>query len=296
MKETIVPIKSALGLFGDFTQVTNKRGGRVYRLDFLPNRPSVPSVTSVVDNSLRNHGLEHWRNNWILEGLRQNRNQTVTNELIEDVMSASTLEADRSKNLGVAAHKLIEKVLREEDINEELMDDRMDGVLRSFLRWRKEFGDWSVVDTEVGVWEYDVETGRGYAGQVDAIFQKGNTLMIVDWKTSSGIYESAAIQLAAYTEALRTMIEVDDHSKVMSAASNQNGHRPPVDSVVACCVRLVSDYPRDQHNKKMRHLPKVMNGNVEYSWITEEWFDVFTAAFILSENPLALDKKMLGEE
>ena len=52
MPDTRVEMQTALDIGGPVVQVTKARGGRVYELGHVEGKPSVPSVTSIVDGTL----------------------------------------------------------------------------------------------------------------------------------------------------------------------------------------------------------------------------------------------------
>ena len=58
-----------------------------------------------------------------------------------------------------------------------------------------------IVDVEVNVYHPSML----YGGQVDCIARRGNSLLVLDWKSGKGIYKDYAAQVAAYAMAYEFM-------------------------------------------------------------------------------------------
>ena len=58
-----------------------------------------------------------------------------------------------------------------------------------------------VLDVEVSVYHPELL----YAGQVDCVARRGNSLLVMDWKSGKGIYKDYAAQVAAYIMAYEAM-------------------------------------------------------------------------------------------
>ena len=86
------------------------------------------------------------------------------------------------------------------------------------------------------------------AGTIDALFNTPDGYVIVDWKTSSGIYDSHAIQVSVYAEAFRDM------TKKRKLAG-------------AMVVRFDNNYPL-QDQVKDRTKPKIFTDRVETVHLT----------------------------
>jgi len=250
MDDKRIEMPTALGIGGPVTQVTKARGGRVYELGHVEGKPQVPSVTSIIDGAVRNFGLEVWRKQHIERGLQNHSGEVLTTDAINRIMSASSDEAETSAALGSTLHNIIEALLRGEEV---IVPDQLEPAVEGFRKWREAFSHWDLAGTEVTV--YDLRSHKhtqlGYAGTVDALWKspgKNGThdYIVVDWKTSSGIYPSALMQVAAYANALSRMLGNDTH-------------------VSGMVVRFVNDYPRVA-GKKDRSQPKIFSSGVEYAW------------------------------
>jgi len=254
-----------IALSGEYmTQLTNASGGgRKYEV----NGTQYDSVTTLINNTLRNFGVERWKDGWISDQLAHFDGRKLTSSLATEIVTASAREMEESASIGTHMHSIIEALLRNEEL-EDQVTDQLAPAVKAWLKWRRQFIEWQLVGTEVGVY------GNGYAGQVDALFKQGDSYMVVDWKTSSGLYDSSFLQVAAYAHALKEMYALH--------------------SVKACVVRLVNDYPRIKctdpehiaqkkhddkckHGKKNRRVPKVFSDECEYVCIdVPSWYDTFS--------------------
>ena len=258
MNKTFIPAdrkQISVALSGDFmSQVTSNRGGRYYEVD----GDTYQSVTSLISGTLRNIGVERWKDIWVKDQLKRYEGHVITPDLATKIVTASDNELKQSAGLGTHMHDIIERLLRDEDVNE-YMDDQYEPAVRAWLKWRARFIEWQLVGTEVGVY-CDGRFGA-FAGQVDALFKLGDDYMVVDWKTSSGLYDSSFLQVGAYAHALKDMYDIVGIGKVK-----------------ACVVRLVNDYPKiEGTRKKNRRVKKQFNGDCEYALIdVDHWYQTFS--------------------
>jgi len=240
-----------IALSGEYmTQLTNASGGgRKYEV----NGKQYDSVTTLINNTLRNFGVERWKDGWISDQLAHFDGRQLTSSLATEIVTASAREMEESASIGTHMHSIIEALLRNEEL-ENQVTDQLEPAVRAWLKWRRQFIEWQLVGTEVGVY------GDGYAGQVDALFKQGDQYMVVDWKTSSGLYDSSFLQVAAYAHALKDMY----------------AYGYGMGSVKACVVRLVNDYPR-VGGKKNRRVPKIFSDKCEYVCIdVRSWYNTFS--------------------
>jgi hypothetical protein len=100
--------------------------------------------------------------------------------------------------IGDAFHAATERLARGEDVIEPA-NRRLRGMLRRIDTWLTESG-FKPLHLELHVVSYLYR----YSGTLDAIGTLalyGSTLILIDWKTSSGIYSDMGLQLAAYAQA-----------------------------------------------------------------------------------------------
>ena len=278
MNEQRVEMRTALNIGGPIIQVTGKRGGRKYELPALRGNPSVPSVTTIVNQTVRNMGLEIWREQWIARGLEQARDKRLSGTAIGGILSAANNEANASAELGTQMHNIIDGLLKG---NQEIVvPDQLEPAVSGFLRWRQAHANWEHIDSEVAVYT------RDYAGTVDALFYdptpnriSDNRFIIVDWKTSSGIYDSAMLQVAAYCHALDSMLLESGRLKMGA-------------TVEGMIVRFDNDYPRDEDKKKIRTLPKVFTDRVQVANVDRaKWWQAFHDCYNLHDGLKGAIKK-----
>ena len=273
MNEQRIEMRTALNIGGPIIQVTGKRGGRKYELPALRGNPIVPSVTTIVGQTVRNMGLEIWREQWIARGLEQARDKRLSGTAIGGILSAANNEANVSAELGTQMHDIIDGLLKG---NQEIVvPDQLEPAVRGFLRWRQAHANWEHIASEVAVYT------RDFAGTVDALFRDPVTerFIIVDWKTSSGIYDSALMQVAAYCHALDSMLL-------------ESGRLWMEDTVEGMIVRFDNDYPRDEDKKKIRTLPKVFSDRVQIAKVDRaKWWQAFHDCYNLHDGLKGAIKK-----
>ena len=127
---TTVDIPPALGIGGPLRQVTSSRGGRHYELPFLTDCPKLRSVTTLIDQTLRNHGLERWRESRIRDGMRQQLGRELTSDVSDEILGASRLEASASADLGTRVHEMIDALLRGEEVE---VSDELEPAIQAWL-------------------------------------------------------------------------------------------------------------------------------------------------------------------
>ena len=239
------------------TQVTEERG-RHYLVDGEKHK----SVPSLIDGTIRAYGIEKWKAGWIDTQLSKFNGKELTKSLADEIVTAADKEAAESARIGTEVHSIIERLLKDEEVDFSALDNQLIPAVQAWLRWRQKYIDWKLVGIEVGV--YGSVGDINYAGQVDALFQTDiNRYVVVDWKTTSGLFESSFMQVAAYAQAIEKL----------------------VDGVIcdAMVVRLVNNYPEDENEKKLRDEPKVFNGKVQFADVdVTHWGNTFDHLCALS--------------
>ena len=224
-------------------QLTKPNGRRRYVVDITDDyRTGFPSVTTEGEGQLRNFGMERWKDGWIMRVLNKNMGRQITPYIVDEILTSHTGEAQRSAEIGTQVHTYIDRLLKDEDVND--IPDQLEPAIQGFLKWRRKYIDWEYIGSELGVYS----TKYSVAGTIDALFNTPDGYMIVDWKTSSGIYDSHAIQVSVYAEAFRDM------TKKRKLAG-------------AMVVRFGNSYPLIG-NEKDRTMPKVFTNRVETVHLT----------------------------
>ena len=224
-------------------QLTKPNGRRRYVVDITDDYRTVfPSVTTEVEGQLRNFGMERWKDGWIRRVLDKYVGQVLDTGMVDEILTSHTGEAQRSAEIGTQVHTYIDRLLKDEDVND--IPDQLEPAIQGFLKWRRKYIDWEYIGSELGVYS----TKYSVAGTIDALFNTPDGYVIVDWKTSSGIYDSHAIQVSVYAEAFRDM------TKKRKLAG-------------AMVVRFGNSYPLIG-NEKDRTMPKVFTNRVETVHLT----------------------------
>ena len=105
-----------------------------------------------------------------------------------------------SSEFGVGVHAALESVLTGEGEVPVKYADAVDAVM-GWLNKGGPDGPYVVEDVEVNVFHPELL----YAGQIDCVARCGNRVIIIDWKSGRGIYDSHAMQVAAYAMAYEAM-------------------------------------------------------------------------------------------
>ena len=217
------------------TRVTSKRGaGRAYELEDA--LATYPSVTHILSYTTVKHALpqwyakkvaekagEHWKNEY------KPRHDTPVDEFIEDIKSAPRDEFLHAGKIGTEVHDLINKAIRYKmdnpytewrDVGNEIgysyaTIGMSSEVSMAFSNWlvfiQANYPDIVFLETEFATYidGHVVSPDHGgtvniplYAGTVDAVGLVANKLVVFDWKTSSGIYDEAGYQVAAYCNSI----------------------------------------------------------------------------------------------
>jgi len=238
--------------------------------DMIPsNGAVVKSTTSIIDRVIRNHGLEIWNRQHIATSLKQNQGSSVDDSLIETVLSSATQEAQHSAGIGQTMHSIIEGLLNGQEV---ALSEQLEPAATAFLRFQnlKEQSGWKFLSSETAVWNY--EDNARYAGTIDCLYQHHGDLIIVDWKTSSGLYESAYLQLASYIHALQQMIE---NNTWLSKKPRVSGY----------LVRFINYYPRSD-GRKDRTQEKIFEDKLEISAVDPDiWYPRFLSCCDLLTLP-----------
>ena len=113
-------------------------------------------------------------------------------------------EAERVKqesaDFGKTVHELIRVLLDGGTVDYDKTDDIVGGCLRSFEEWVR------LVEFRPLLTEQTVHSKiHQFAGTLDAIGLVYGIPCLIDWKTSSGVYDEMKLQVAAYDVAVKEM-------------------------------------------------------------------------------------------
>ena len=260
------------------TQLTKPNGRRRYVVNITDDHPSVfPSVTTEIEGQLRNFGMEKWKDGWIKRGLDKYVGQVLDTGMIDEILTSHTGEAQRSAETGTQVHTYIDRLLKGEDVND--IPDQLEPAIYGFLKWRRKYSDWEYIGSELGVYS----TKYSVAGTIDALFNTPDGYVIVDWKTSSGIYDSHAIQVSVYAEAFRDMTNNLDTVHLVGNEKDRN--MPKIFTkkrklAGAMVVRFDNSYPLRSipfapRAIKDRTKPKIFTDRVETVHLTPAECEIY---------------------
>lgn len=120
--------------------------------------------------------------------------------LLASIMEEATNAPEKVKkdaaDLGTMAHDAIDRIVKGEDLKDEDIPAAVRVPVRNFRDWLASSGIHMVLgDTAVA------SVKDEFGGKLDALGWDDNGYVILDWKTSSGIYDEYALQVSAYAAA-----------------------------------------------------------------------------------------------
>lgn len=116
--------------------------------------------------------------------------------IMEDAANAPDRVKTEAADLGTLAHDAIDRIVKGEDLKEEDIAEAVRVPVGNFRKWLEGSGIQLVLgDTAVA------SVVEKFGGKLDALGWRNGHYVILDWKTSSGIYPEYALQVAAYATA-----------------------------------------------------------------------------------------------
>jgi len=218
---TPIPVADQMGLTV-FQCTPPERGRRFYIVPGIEN--PLPSVTTIVDSTLKNPALDGWKTATVAKQLQKKVGAFLLEDDIDFVVGETTRVAEESMEIGNTMHHIIDCLLNGEEV---AIPEYYEPAVAGWFRWRNHYSNYEWLGSEVAIYD----PAGGYAGTVDALFRDTETegLVICDWKTSGGIYVSHLLQLSAYATAFDEM-----------SLEYRVGEVP----TQAMVVRLMTDYPK----------------------------------------------------
>ena len=191
-------------------------GRDFYELDHDGVRLTMPRVTSILSVIDKSGPLMGWAVGCERRAFEQALSEVLTHpdtgghqDVYDRVMRAvkgqraSVREADKAKDIGLAAHKWIEwytrNLLGELGIEDEpdLTEPSMRAVT-AFLDWAR-----GVAFTPLMAERVVYCPNCAYAGTFDCVGKVSGLVMLIDWKTGKAVYPEAHLQNIAYRHAAR---------------------------------------------------------------------------------------------
>jgi hypothetical protein len=166
------------------------------------------SVTTIL-NVISKPALIPWARNQSLDKIRLTLKDAIDDDgsitldqldledLIETARKRPDEVRDEAAEIGSRSHLLIEEYLQGQEV---LVHEDLKPMMDSFLSWERSSR------IKVTFTEQMVYSGTHlFAGTMDAIGDLQGETVILDWKTSNGIYPEAALQVSAYAHAYEEM-------------------------------------------------------------------------------------------
>lgn len=120
----------------------------------------------------------------------------VLASIIEAAAQAPDQVKEAAADVGTRAHAYFDKVVKGEPFKVEEVEADIRTPVAAFLDWLKTSGIQMVMgDTKVA------SLKDKFGGSLDALGWKDGSYILLDWKTSNGIYDEYALQVAAYAQA-----------------------------------------------------------------------------------------------
>jgi len=174
----------------------------------------MPSVTAVLSTVWPKPALFNWYAKRGREAMAEHLSGHVGDILTDDMLSSGVeqarikpqAEADEAADLGAQANDSVSRQLKGESVDVPMS---LKTVMMAFNSWMAE-QKVVLIDSEVAIYHrtpmYPPYVTQGYAGTIDALFRRADgTMLLVDFKTSKGVYPDHLVQLEAYRQAILWM-------------------------------------------------------------------------------------------
>ncbi len=141
---------------------------------FLKDGTKVPGTTTICSAYKDSGGLIHWAWNQGKQGLDYRETR------------------DKAGDIGTAAHAMVEAHIRGRALPSPISAEA-ERAFQGYLRWERE-NKIQILEQEIQL----VSEEFRYGGTLDAVGVIDGKYVLLDWKTSKGIYKNYILQLAAY--------------------------------------------------------------------------------------------------
>ena len=164
---------------------------------YYVGKERVPGTTTVISRFKDSGGLLHW-------AFKQGQSGAAT--LYE--------QANKAADIGTAAHGMIEAHINGDDVQKALKEfnlpdedyPKAQNAFDMYIKWEKQTGLKMLSKyQEIQL----VSTKYMFGGTPDAIAEIDGEIVLLDWKTSNGVYQDYIIQLAAYQHLINDGIRMD---------------------------------------------------------------------------------------
>jgi len=184
-----------------------EKGRHIHTLDGKPLM-GITTVLGVISKPMliqwsANMAVDYIDNNWD-DNASPFSNLKEWEELLKEARTAHRKKKEKAGDWGTAVHLAIEEWIKFKKEEPEL-DEIGINVFNKFRAWAEE-NSVKFLESEKHLWSEKMWTG----GIVDLVIEMQGKRYIADIKTSSGIYNEAFFQMAAYDLMLKEMGEGKD--------------------------------------------------------------------------------------
>lgn len=182
------------------------RWGHSYRLD----GEATKGVTTLIGNGLPKKALPPWAARTVAEFVADNPDQvdalrSMGRGPMVDALKAVPWQArDTAAARGTDIHALADEIIHGREVQ---VPETLAGYVQGYVDWLDRSG------AEPILTERPCASRKWrYAGTFDAVARIRDSLWLLDWKTSTGVYGDNALQLAAYSHS-EFYLDPDDGSE-----------------------------------------------------------------------------------
>jgi hypothetical protein len=202
------------------TRLVRRNHGRGH--SYLLDGEKVPGVTTIIGDTLAKKALTRWAArtaaSFAVDRWDELAGEPLTRRL-ELIGGAPWAERNALANRGTEVHDLADQLAHGQQID---VPEELKGFVDAYLAYTYQLEPVDLI-SEAPV----AHTGYWYAGTLDLITRIRDRILLVDLKTSSGIWPDHALQLAAY-----------EHCDLIQV----QGEERPMPEVDGCAVlRLAGD-------------------------------------------------------
>lgn len=166
---------------------------RIYNIEGV----EYPSVTTILDTLAKGDGILNWAVNCAMDYIRVNEKAGFDlDHLLRNAADNWRVMLDEAAGIGTEVHDIIQEYIATGRQNIENRREKVQQSFAAFLKWQYEHAiTWIKSEMQV------VSHTYGYAGTLDAICIYEGRKYVIDFKTSSGFWDSYRLQIAAYRHA-----------------------------------------------------------------------------------------------
>jgi len=175
---------------------------------------SVTGITKIIDKS---DALMGWAVNQMADYLLNSGEKEINLEIVEKAKKEYRRKKIEAADIGTLIHRWISEWIKGE--NPEMPDnEKVVNGITAFLKFQQEHKlKW--IESEKIVYSKK----HKYAGILDAIAEEGSNLILVDFKSSNGIYDEMRMQVAGYQIAYEEEIQKKFNRQMIIRFGKESG-------------------------------------------------------------------------